>query len=66
MLLFYGFASIIGGLLTAMLLGSYSPIIGLLATPLGGSFLVALAALVVALPSSTRKQSSIPPGVVWC
>jgi hypothetical protein len=66
MLLFYGSASIIGGLLTAMLLGPYNPIIGLLATPLGGSFLAALAALLIALPSSTRKQSSIPPGIVWC
>ena len=66
MLVLYMCASIIGGLLTALLLGAYSPIIGLLAAPLGGSFLITIAALLIALPSPSRKESPIPPGVVWC
>ena len=66
MLVLYALASVIGGLLTALLLGLYSPIVGLLVAPLGGSLLVVLAALLIALPSSSRKPSSVPPGVVWC
>ena len=66
MVVLYMCVSIIGGLLTALLLGIYNPTIGLLSAPLGGSLLVALTALLIALPSSSREPTAVPPGVVWC
>ncbi|MPR12705.1 hypothetical protein [Microvirga tunisiensis] len=74
MVVAYAFLSIIGGLITAFLFGQNNLMVGLLAAPLGGSLLVAVAAPLYTLASSslrkasssTREASPVPSGVVWC
>ncbi len=67
MLVVYMCVSIFGGLMAALLFSQNGLMIGLLAAPLGGSFLVAAAAVLLALTSSSsRKPHTVPHGVVWC
>jgi zinc transporter ZupT len=67
MVVAYAFLAVIGGLITAFLLGQSNLMVRLLAAPLGGSLLVAVAApLYTLLHSSPREARPIPPGVVWC
>jgi hypothetical protein len=67
MVVAYAFLSIVGGLITAFLFGQNNLMVGLLAAPLGGSLLVAVAApLYTLVYSSAREACHVPPGVVWC
>ena len=67
MIIIYMAVSIVGATITALLAGSQSWVLGLLAAPFGGSLLAA--AVVFALGqrhSSSREVQTIPPSVVWC
>ena len=67
MVVAYAFLAIIGGMITGFLLGQNNLMVGLLAAPLGGSLLVAVAAPLYSLVhSSSREARLVPPGVVWC
>jgi hypothetical protein len=65
MVVAYMVASIIGGGATAALVGQHSLLLGLLAAPLGGSVSV-LAASVLALRSSPKRQIPLSDDLVWC
>jgi hypothetical protein len=66
MMTIYIAASIIGGVMTASLFGQHDLLTGILSGPVGGSMLTAMAALLLADPSSPRKQEAVPRGVIWC
>jgi hypothetical protein len=66
MTIIYMAASIIGGVTTASLFGQRDLLVGVLSGPVGGSLLAVAAALLLAFFTSSRKQDTVPPGVIWC
>jgi hypothetical protein len=68
MVIVYSTVSLLGGLITAMIVGQHSLPLGILAAPFGGSLsAVAAAALVFGKGGSpAREREVVPAGVVWC
>jgi hypothetical protein len=67
MIIFYSAVSLLGAVVTALLLGQHSLMLGLMAAPFGGSLSAAAAALILFRRSSPHlSRRTVPPGVVWC
>jgi hypothetical protein len=68
MLLLYSAADLLGALVTALLLGQHSVLLGLMAAPFGGSLSIAAAAALILLRGGSPhlERKTVPPGVVWC
>jgi hypothetical protein len=66
-IIIYLATALVGGLATALLLGSYSLLAAVLLASVGSSLLTVAVGLYLSRGfSSSSKSSAVPPGVVWC